>query len=105
AARAPCAEYANWLARSGSSSVYYGRLKGITGPTIGNHEYENGQAPGYFDYWDNVPHYYSFDSGNWHFISLDANSQFGQTAPGTPQYQWLPPDLHVHTKPYTLAYW
>ena len=99
------AEYANWFGPSGSSSVYYGRLKPITDPTIGNHEYEAGQAPGYFDYWDNIPHYYSFNSGSWHFISLDANSQFGETAPGTPQYTWLQHDLQVNTKPCTLAYW
>ena len=43
------AEYANWFGPSGSPGVYYGRLKEITDPTIGNHEYTGGQAPGYFD--------------------------------------------------------
>jgi len=87
------AEFSNWFGPSGSPNIYYGRLKPVTDPTIGNHEYEGGQAPGYFDYWDNVPHSYSYDSGSWHFISLDANSAFNQTAPGTPQYQWLQQDL------------
>ena len=32
--------------RAARSSVYYGRLKPITDPTIGNHEYNGGQAPG-----------------------------------------------------------
>ena len=55
-------------------------------PTVGNHEYTAGQAPGYFDYWDNTPHYYSVNRHGWHIISLDANSAFNQTAAGTPQY-------------------
>ena len=97
------AEYANWFGPSGSPGVYYGRLKSITDPTIGNHEYTGGQAPGYFDYWDNVPHYYSFNAGAWHFISLDANSAFGQTAPGTPQYQWLQDDLTTNPQPCTTT--
>ncbi len=40
------AEYANWYGPSGSTSLYFGRLKGITDPTIGNHEYENGPGTG-----------------------------------------------------------
>ncbi len=98
------AEYANWFGPSGSPGVYYGRLKSITDPTVGNHEYTGGQAPGYFDYWDNVPHYYSFNAGSWHFISLDANSAFGQTATTSPQYQWLQNDLRTNPQPCTVAY-
>src|SRR5581483_4056691 len=69
------------------------------------HEYTAGQAPGYFDYWDNVPHYYSFDSNGWHFVSLDANGAFNETAPGTPQYQWLESDLRANNQPCTLVYY
>jgi hypothetical protein len=71
----------------------FGRFRAITNPTIGNHEYEDGVAPGYFDHWDNVPHYYSYDAGGWHFISLDSNDQFGQLDPGSLQYDWLLEDL------------
>ena len=93
-------EFYNWY---GTSSTYYGRLKSITNPTIGNHEYEPGGAPGYFDYWDNVPDYYSVDAGGWHIVSLNSNSQFGQFGPGSPQYQWLDADLQANQLPCTLV--
>jgi fibronectin type 3 domain-containing protein len=94
-------EFDNWY----RPSNFYGRFRPITNPTIGNHEYENGQAPGYFDYWDNVPHYFSVDTHGWHLISLDANVAFNQTAPGTAQYQWLVSDLEANTQPCTLVYY
>jgi hypothetical protein len=94
-------EFANWY----KPTSYFGRFDAITDPTIGNHEYENGQAPGYFDYyWRSPPHYYSFDASGWHFISLDSTAQFGQTNPGSAQYQWLQNDLAANTAPCTLAY-
>jgi hypothetical protein len=95
-------EFLNWY---GGSTQFYGQFRSITDPTIGNHEYTNKQAPGYFNYWDNIPNYYSFDSGGWHFISLNANPQFNQTAPGTAQYQWLVQDLAANHAACTLAYW
>ena len=48
------AEFQNWY----GASAGYGQFRPITDPAIGNHEYTAGQAPGYFDYWDNAPHYY-----------------------------------------------
>src|SRR4029078_8475185 len=39
------AEFSTWFGPSGSPNVYYGRLKQVTDPTIGNHEYEGGVAP------------------------------------------------------------
>jgi len=101
-------EFYNWYRSPDgvlSTSGYYGQFNSITDPTVGNHEYTNGQAPGYFDYWNNVPHYYSYDSHGWHFISLDANSAFNQTASGTPQYQWLVNDLNANTQACTLVYY
>jgi chitodextrinase len=83
----------------------YGDFKPITDPTIGNHEYTNGVAAGYFDYWDNAPHYYSVNVGGWHLISLDANSAFNQFQPGSAQYQWLVNDLQSSNAACTLAYW
>ena len=58
------AEYANWFGPSGSPGVYYGRLEGDHRPDHRQPRVRGGQAPGYFDYWDNVPHYYSFDAGS-----------------------------------------
>jgi hypothetical protein len=94
-------EFANWY---GGSSSYFGRLRAFTNPTVGNHEYEGGVAPGYFDYWDNVPHYYSFTTAGWHMISLDSTSQFNQFSPSSAQYQWLQADLSANTAGCTLAF-
>jgi chitodextrinase len=94
-------EFDNWY----RPTSFYGRFRAITNPTIGNHEYQNGAAPGYFDYWDNAPHYFSINTRGWHLISLDTNTAFGQTAPGTPQYQWLVDDLAANTQPCTLVYY
>ena len=97
------AEFYNWY---GTSSAYFGRLRSITDPTIGNHEYEGGVAPGYFDYWDNIPNYYSYDAGGWHFVSLNSNSAFVSAAVGSPQYNWLQQDLAAQSpQTCTLVYY
>jgi len=93
-------EFLNWY----DPTRYFGHFRDITDPTIGNHEYENDVAPGYFDYWDNVPHFYSVDAGDWHLISLDSTSQYDQFVPGTDQYDWLAKDLGADTAPCTLVY-
>jgi hypothetical protein len=97
------AEFYNWYGLT-SSTTFYGRFRAITNPAIGNHEYENGVAPGYFDYWDNVPNYYSFNSAGWHFISLNSTSQFNQTATNSPQYLWLAQDLNTNPAPCTIVF-
>lgn len=100
-------EFKNWY---GDSSSWYGRFRGITAPVVGNHEYNKTpsgtyEADGYFRYWNDIPHYYSFDAGGWHFIALDSTSQFNETDPGTPQYQWLAADLAARTNPCTVVMW
>ncbi len=94
-------EFHNWY---GTGSNRYSRFRSITNPTVGNHEYQGLQAPDYFDYWDNVPHYYSFNAAGWHFINLDSTSQYNQTVPGTPQYDWLVGDLSANNAICTIAY-
>ncbi len=99
-------EFHNWY---GSGSDQYSRFNAITNPTVGNHEYYHVgsglyDAPGYFDYWNNVPHYYSFNAAGWHIISLDSTSQFNQTLPGSPQYEWLLEDLSTNHATCTMAY-
>ena len=91
-------EFHNWY---GTPSTFFGRFRSITNPTVGNHEYENNQAPGYFDYWDNVPDYYGFSAGGWRFISLNSNID---VAPGSPQYLWLEQQLQTQSTTCTLAY-
>jgi len=94
-------EFHNWY---GTGSDRYSRFRSITNPTIGNHEYQGLQAPGYFDYWDNIPHYYSYNAAGWRFINLDSTSQYNQTTPGTQQYDWLVQELEANTAACTIVY-
>ena len=96
-------EFYNWY---GTASTFYGRFHSITNPVIGNHEYQSGGiAPGYFDYWDNIPRYYSYDAAGWHFVALDSNCGLVPScAVGQAQYQWLLNDLNTHSNICTIAY-
>ena len=96
------AEFYNWY---GSTSTYFGQFRSITDPTIGNHEYLTQGASGYFNYWDNIPNYYSFNAGGWHFISLNANSPKISVDPGSAQYQWLQQDLAANAQTCTIVYY
>ena len=94
-------EFFNWY---GTPDHFFGRMRSYADPVIGNHEYENNVAPGYFDYWNQVPDYYSYDAAGWHFIALNSTSQLGQRGPGSPQYAWLASDLITHSAPCTVVY-
>jgi hypothetical protein len=95
-------EMYNWY---GTSTRYFGQFRSITNPVIGNHEYNSNSGSGYFDYWDTLSSYYSYNVAGWHFIALDSNSccQLSQS-PGSPEYQWLVQDLANNTSACTLAY-
>jgi hypothetical protein len=98
----------------------WGRVKSITYPAIGNHEYQTsggtdcdatGHAAGYFNYFgsaagDPTKGYYSWDIAGWHLIVLNSNcSQAGGCGAGSSQETWLRADLAAHTAACTLAYW
>jgi hypothetical protein len=89
----------------------WGRLKSITFPVAGNHEYVTPGAAGYFAYFGDAAAprsngYYSFDVGDWHFIALNSNCSFvGGCNAGSPQEQWLLSDLAAHRNACTVAYW
>jgi hypothetical protein len=111
----------------GSLSAYntsyapsWGRVKSITHPAPGNHEYQtaggtgcssaNAGAKGYFAYFGSAAGpagkgYYSLDIGSWHIISL--NSQCGKVACGASSAQatWLRNDLAAHPSGCKLAFW
>jgi hypothetical protein len=79
----------------------WGRHRGRTHPTRGNHDiYTSGGAP-YTAYFGGVARWYSWDLAGWHLIALDSN------APSDPaQLQWLRGDLAAHASATcTLAYW
>lgn len=91
----------------------WGRLKSITKPVPGNHEYSNLGAAGYYNYFGGaagIPElgYYSYDIGSWHVVALNANCKLvagGGCARGSAQEQWLRHDLATNQQPCTLAYW
>jgi Glycosyl hydrolase family 99/Calcineurin-like phosphoesterase len=89
----------------------WGRLKNITRPAVGNHEYLTSGAAGYFSYFgaaagDRTKGYYSYNLGTWHIIALNSNcSQVGGCGVGAPQEQWLRADLAANQNMCTLAYW
>ncbi|MGY0231394.1 choice-of-anchor J domain-containing protein [Longispora urticae] len=86
---------------------YYGKFKDKTYPSPGNHEYNTSNASGYFGYFGTRAGpagkgYYSFDVGDWHFVSLNSNIDMGSSSP---QVTWLKNDLAANTKPCTAGYW
>jgi len=103
----------------GSYDPSWGRVKPITRPAIGNHEYHlNSGGSGYFDYFNGTgiatgaagergKGYYSFNVAGWHMIALNSMcDQVGGCAAGSVQEQWLRADLAANAgASCTLAYW
>jgi hypothetical protein len=89
----------------------WGRLFDITYPIVGDHEYLETGAQGYFEYFgaragDPEKGYYSFDLGSWHLIALNSNCKDADgCGAGSPQERWLRDDLAASTAKCTLAYW
>ena len=99
--------YSNFLV---SYEPSWGRMKSITYPSPGNHDYHVTGAEGYFDYFgaaagDPAKGYYSFDIGAWHLISLNSNCSDVSCSATSAQVQWLDDDLTSNTSQCTLAYW
>lgn len=98
----------------------WGRVKSITHPVPGNHDYgsdvagtgcaANAGSGGYYRYFgsaagDPTRGYYSFNLGNWHLIGLNTNCDaIGGCGAGSAQEQWLRQDLAAHKNLCTLAY-
>jgi hypothetical protein len=95
----------------------WGRVKPITFPSAGNHEYKTSGAAGYFDYFngasstgragDRDKGYYSFDIGTWHIIALNSGTECVPVAcsEGSAQEKWLRADLAANPAACTLAFW
>jgi Calcineurin-like phosphoesterase len=100
--------YAKFLASYDRS---WGRVKAITRPAPGNHEYETPDARGYYRYFGGAAGrpgmgYHSFELGSWHVIALNSNcADVGGCGRNSPQERWLRADLTSHPVPCTLAYW
>ena len=95
----------------------WGRVKTISRPVPGNHEYNTSGAAGYFDYFDGGgatnglagprgKGWYSFDVGTWHLVALNSNCDaVGGCTSTSAQVKWLRSDLAAHPNRCTLAYW
>ncbi len=89
----------------------WGRVKAMTHPAAGNHEYWTPQAAGYFAYFGSAAGpvgkgYYSFDVGAWHMIALNSNCRHVDGCDfNSPQERWLREDLRIHQGQCLLAYW
>jgi hypothetical protein len=102
----------------------WGRVKAISHPVPGNHEYltsgggsrggtgcdsSNAGAAGYFAYWGAAAGqpdqgYYSYDIGSWHVVALNTNcSSAGGCSASSPQGVWLKADLAATARPCILA--
>jgi chitodextrinase len=104
-----------------SYDLSWGRIKNITYPSVGNHEYltsggtdcnsANTGAAGYYRYFgaaagDPAKGYYSFDIGTWHLIALNTQcTPAGGCGATSAQGKWLRADLAAHSNFCTLAYW
>jgi len=94
-----------------SYDLSWGRIKSITNPSPGNHEYQTPGATGYYDYFGSLAGnplqgYYSYDLGTWHMVSMNSNcSQIGGCGEGSIQLEWLKDDLAQSTANCILAYW
>jgi len=89
----------------------WGRLKAVTHPIPGNHEYGTPAAAGYYAYFgaaagDPAKGWASFDLGGWHLIGLNSNcGAVGGCGAASAQGQWLAADLAAHPGVCTLAWW
>jgi len=89
----------------------WGRVKSITYPVVGNHEYGQSNASGYFQYFGSRAGpagkgWYSFDLGGWHIVAINSEcDQIGGCGTGSPEETWLRSDLAAHPAACTIAMW
>jgi acid phosphatase type 7 len=90
----------------------WGRFKDRTRPALGNHEYVDPSASGYFQYWGEQAGprgkgYYSYELGDWHIVVLNTNcsvKELGGCGAGSPQETWLKEDLRKRPTACIAAY-
>jgi calcineurin-like phosphoesterase family protein len=100
-----------------SYDLSWGRVKQITRPVPGNHEYHTPGAAGYFNYFNGIGSatgpagdsgrgYYSYNIRSWHLVALNSNcGAVRGCGPNSPQGRWLAQDLAASNASCTLAYW
>jgi acid phosphatase type 7 len=99
----------------------WGRLRAISHPVPGNHEYGEecggSSAVGYFRYFGSIAGpfgrgWYSYDLGSWHLIALNSECSYGRgrlvvggCRLGSREERWLRRDLATHRRRCMLGYW
>jgi acid phosphatase type 7 len=89
----------------------WGRQKGRTRPSVGNHDFHSGGATPYFNYFgaaagDPAKGFYSYELGTWHIVVLNSEcAEVGGCQLGSVEEKWLRDDLKSHPAACTLAYW
>jgi acid phosphatase type 7 len=90
----------------------WGRFKGITRPSVGNHEYMTVNAQGYRDYWANrggADLAYAYNLGTWRIYVLNSNcaelAKPGVAGSCSSQADWLRRDQAANPRKCVLAYW
>lgn len=84
----------------------WGRRKGRTFPSPGNHEFQTAGASGYYDYFGRRAHrssdgFYAFNVGRWHLVSINT----GNGAPSDAELRWVGRNLRRDRHRCELAYW
>lgn len=97
----------------------WGKLKAITKPTPGNHEYHSREARPYFEYFKDAAGaqgkgFYHFSFAGWDIYALNSEVLHTPTAPVTvrlykrlrdEQLEWLDEQLATRSSKCSLAYW
>jgi acid phosphatase type 7 len=87
--------------------LHWGRHKGRTRPTPGNHDYYTENGAPYFEYFranagEPGRGFYTYDAGPWRVFALNSNIP---ASPGSAQYSWLEEQLTRTSGRCVLAYW
>ena len=93
----------------------WGRVKSVTYPVPGNHEFHTTNAAAYCQYFGPAARckdgsakagaFYSFNVGSWHIVALNSNCWPGMCEANGAQVAWLKADLAANASKCTLAYW
>ena len=94
---------------AGAFDGTWGLFKDRMRPALGDHEYQQPGASGYFTYFGAAagpPNgWYSYNLGAWHVVVLNSECpRYVSCDRGSPQERWLRADLAAHRRGCTLAY-
>jgi hypothetical protein len=94
----------------GSFGKAFAPLRNRWRPVVGNHEYATPDASGYYKFFGKAAGpsqrgFYSFNLGEWHVVSLNANCDLIDCTSDSLQAKWLRNDLKKNPSRCTAALW